>query len=69
MQIHIDNNTISRIKKAIDLRAEYSAITGAKTDEQIARVFQLRDEIEELERQLGMDLIWAVAGKMAAKAG
>lgn len=67
MQIYIDENTLSKIKKIIDLRTEFSRITGAKTDEEITRVFQIRDEIEELERQLGMDMIWAVAGKMAAE--
>jgi len=69
MNIYIDENTLSKIKEIIDLRAELSATTRAKTEEEITRIFQIRDQIEELERQLGIDLIWAVAGKMAAEAG
>lgn len=69
MNVYIGENTLSKIKEIIDLRAEFSATIGAKTDEEITRIFQIRDQIEELERQLGMDLIWAVAGKMAAEAG
>lgn len=61
MNIYIDKNTIAKARQVIELRAQYSASITAKTNEEIQRIFELRDKIEELEQQLGMDLIWKIA--------
>lgn len=61
MNIYIDQNTLKNARRVIELRAQYSASITAKTDEEIQKIFELRDQIEELERQLGMDLIWKIA--------
>lgn len=65
MNIYIDRNTLQNVQKVIELRAQYSASIRAKTDEEIQRIFELSDQIEELERQLGLEMIWKVAAAEA----
>lgn len=62
MQIYIDTNTVKKVREVIELRAQYSAAIpfSAKSNDEIQRIFDLRDQIEELERQLGLDVIWKV---------
>lgn len=65
MNIYIDTNTVNKVREVIELRAQYSAAITARSNDEIQKIFDLRDQIEELERQLGLDMIWKVAAAEA----